>query len=74
MVAAAGNDGYNRMPYPAAYPQVLAVTAVDAGGQHALFSNQSKEIDFAAPGVGILTAKEDRASHIFRHLSSLRPL
>ena len=73
MVAAAGNDGYNRMPYPAAYPQVLAVTAVDAGGQHALFSNQSKEIDFAAPGVGILTAKEDRGTTLFSGTSAAAP-
>ena len=73
MVAAAGNDGYNRMPYPAAYPQVLAVTAVDAGGQHALFSNQSKEIDFAAPGVGVLTAKEDKGTTLFSGTSAAAP-
>ena len=73
MVAAAGNDGYNRMPYPAAYPQVLSVTAVDAGGQHALFSNQSKEIDFAAPGVGVLTAKEDKGTTLFSGTSAAAP-
>ena len=73
MVAAAGNDGYNRMPYPAAYPQVLAVTAVDASGQHALFSNQSKEIDFAAPGVGVLTAKEDKGTTLFSGTSAAAP-
>lgn len=73
MVAAAGNDGYNRMPYPAAYPQVLAVTAVDASGQHALFSNQSKEIDFAAPGVGVLTAKEDQGTTLFSGTSAAAP-
>ena len=73
MVAAAGNDGYNRMPYPAAYPQVLAVTAVDAGGHHALFSNQSKEIDFAAPGVGILTAKQDKGTTLFSGTSAAAP-
>ena len=73
MVAAAGNDGYNRMPYPAAYPQVLAVTAVDASGQHALFSNQSKEIDFAAPGVGVLTANEDKGTTLFSGTSAAAP-
>ena len=73
MVAAAGNDGYNRMPYPAAYPQVLAVTAVDANGQHSLFPNQSEEIDFAAPGVGILTAKEDRGTTPFSGTSAAAP-
>ena len=73
MVAAAGNDGYNWVPYPAAYPQVLAVTAVDASGQHALFSNQSKEINFAAPGVGVLTAYEDKGTTLFSGTSAAAP-
>lgn len=73
MVAAAGNDGYNRMPYPAAYPEVLAVTAVDASGQQALFPNQSKDIDFAAPGVGVLTAKEDQGTMLFSGTSAAAP-
>ena len=73
MVAAAGNDGYNRMPYPAAYSEVLAVTAVDANGQHALFPNQSEEIDFAAPGVGILTAKEEEGTTLFSGTSAAAP-
>jgi len=73
MVAAAGNDGYNRMPYPAAYPEVLAVTAVDATGQYALFPNQSKDIDFAAPGVGVLTAKEDFGTTLFSGTSAAAP-
>ena len=73
MVAAAGNDGYNRMPYPAAYSQVLSVTAVDANGQHALFPNQSKKIDFAAPGVGILTAKEDNGTTLLSGTSAAAP-
>ena len=73
MVAAAGNDGYDRMPYPAAYPEVLAVTAVDATGQQALFPNQSKKIDFAAPGVGVLTAKEDEGTTLFSGTSAAAP-
>jgi subtilisin family serine protease len=73
MVAAAGNDAYDRMSYPAAYSQVLAVTAVDALGQHALFPNQSKEIDFAAPGVGVLTAKEDKGTTLFSGTSAAAP-
>jgi subtilisin family serine protease len=73
MVAAAGNDGYNHVPYPAAYSQVLAVTAVDANGQHAFFPNQSEEIDFAAPGVGVLTAKEDKGITLFSGTSAAAP-
>jgi subtilisin family serine protease len=73
MVAAAGNDGYDRMPYPAAYSEVLAVTAVDGSGQQARFPNQSQEIDFAAPGVGILTAKEDTGTTLFSGTSAAAP-
>lgn len=73
MVAAAGNDGYARMPYPAAYPQVLSVTAVDGLGRQALFPNQSESIDFAAPGVGVLTAQPDEGSQWFSGTSAAAP-
>ena len=73
MVAAAGNDGYTQMPYPAAYPQVLSVTAVDSVGRQALFPNQSSSIDFAAPGVGVLTAKENGGTMLFSGTSAAAP-
>tara|TARA_B110000208_G_scaffold2043_1_gene2731 strand:+ start:7153 stop:8739 length:1587 start_codon:yes stop_codon:yes gene_type:complete len=73
MVAAAGNDGYAQMPYPAAYPQVLSVTAVDSVGRQALFPNQSSSIDFAAPGVGVLTAKENGGTMLFSGTSAAAP-
>lgn len=73
MVAAAGNDGYAQLPYPAAYSQVLSVTAVDGVGRQALFPNQSDAIDFAAPGVGIVTAKEDEGTTLFTGTSAAAP-
>jgi subtilisin family serine protease len=73
LVAAAGNDAYRQLPYPAAYNEVLAVTAVDATGQYALFPNQSTEIDFAAPGVGVLTANEDEGTVLFSGTSAAAP-
>lgn len=73
LVAAAGNDGYDRMPYPAAYERVLAVTAVDAEGNQAVFPNQSGDIDFAAPGIGIRTAKEDEGTILFSGTSAAAP-
>lgn len=73
LVAAAGNDGYDTMPYPAAYEGVLAVTAVDATGNQAVFPNQSKDIDFAAPGIGIRTAKEDEGTTFFSGTSAAAP-
>lgn len=73
LVAAAGNDGYDRMPFPAAYENVLSVTAVDAEGRQAIFPNQSDQIDFAAPGVGIRTAKEDEGTVLFSGTSAAAP-
>jgi subtilisin family serine protease len=73
MVAAAGNDGYTRMPYPAAYPQVLSVTAVDSLGRQAIFPNQSDQIDFSAPGVGVLTASAEQGTMLFSGTSAAAP-
>lgn len=56
MVAAVGNKGNNRIFYPAAYPQVIAVTAVDKSDQHPDFANTGVNIDLAAPGTEITMA------------------
>ena len=73
MVAAAGNDAVDVLPFPAAYDEVLAVTAVDALGQQALFPNQSMQIDFAAPGVGVLTAEGADGVSSFSGTSAAAP-
>jgi subtilisin family serine protease len=54
MVAASGNES-SRVGFPAAYPQVMAVGAVNKARQLARFSNQGPEMGFVAPGVGILS-------------------
>jgi subtilisin family serine protease len=57
MVAAAGNDGPRAEPvFPAAYPQVLAVTAVDRNKSVYRRAGRGEHIDLAAPGVEIWTA------------------
>lgn len=57
MVAAAGNGGAGAAPaYPAAWPHVLAVTAVDSRGRIYRQANQGPYIGLAAPGVGVWTA------------------
>jgi subtilisin family serine protease len=60
-VAAAGNGGPFALPsYPAAYPEVIAVTAVDRnliGYRHA---TRGAHIDLAAPGVDVWTALPDK--------------
>jgi subtilisin family serine protease len=54
-VAAAGNGGPDAEPaYPAAYPGVIAVTAVDDRDQIYVNANQGPYIAVAAPGVSIL--------------------
>jgi subtilisin family serine protease len=73
LVAAAGNDGYDGMAFPAAYEEVLAVTALDAKGSQAVFPNRSEMIDFAAPGVGIRTAKNDEGTTLFSGTSAAAP-
>lgn len=57
LVAAAGNDGPSAGPsYPAAYDQVIAVTAVNKNLQNYRYANRGAYIDIAAPGVAIWTA------------------
>ena len=58
VIAAAGNTG-SRVQYPAAWPEVLAVTAVDARLRPYAHASRGKEIDFAAPGVDVWTARAD---------------
>jgi len=56
-VAAAGNDGPTAEPsYPAAYPQVVAVTAVTKDLHNYRYANRGDHIDVSAPGVDIWTA------------------
>lgn len=57
LIAAAGNDGPRAKPaYPAAYPDVIAVTAVDRGKRIYRRAAQGHHIDIAAPGVNVWTA------------------
>lgn len=56
IIAAAGNNGTNRVSYPAANDGVIAVGAVDASGDHLDFSNAGNKIAASAPGFGINAA------------------
>ena len=58
--AAAGNEGPGAGPsYPAAYPEVIAITAVTQDLRIYPFANRGAFIDLAAPGVDIWTAFPD---------------
>lgn len=52
--AAAGNSGYGKS-YPASYPGVISIAAVDCDNEHADFSNICDTLDLSAPGVKIVS-------------------
>ena len=56
IVAAAGNDARRKIEYPAAYPEVMSVGAVDVDDNLADFSNTGRGLDIVAPGVGVLSS------------------
>ncbi|MCP9210849.1 S8 family peptidase [Streptomyces sp. NEAU-Y11] len=59
VVASAGNEGdsFNEASYPAGYPGVIAVAALQKGGTRAEFSTVRTYNTVAAPGVEIVSAK-----------------
>lgn len=65
IIAASGNNGQDRVTYPAANPGVIAVGAVDALGNHLDFSNSGSELAVSAPGFGVNAAwTNDRAANV----------
>jgi hypothetical protein len=58
MVAAVGNDGAAAPPaFPASYPQVIAVTGIDARGRALIEAGKAEHLDFAAPGADLVAAR-----------------
>lgn len=55
-VAAAGNAYGGAVGYPAAYPEVIAVSATDDTNTIAGFSSVGPEVELAAPGVNVFSA------------------
>ena len=53
--AAAGNDAYNQLAYPAGIPGVISVGSVDGSGKQAYFSNSGTNLSLSAPGVDLIT-------------------
>ena len=60
LVAASGNESNPGIPapvdYPAAFPTVIAVGAIDSTSTIADFSNQGPELAFVGPGVSVLSS------------------
>ncbi len=59
LVAAAGNGGTEGLMYPAAYPAVVSVAAVDEDGRRPSFSQHNDHVELAAPGVSIASTTAD---------------
>lgn len=54
--ASSGNSGLDNAAFPAAYPEVHSVGAVDALGQYVNFSNTDSDLSLAAPGYEVTAA------------------
>ena len=52
--AAAGNEAVTTPTYPAAYPEVISVTATDSTGKIASYANRGSFIDMTAPGDNVV--------------------
>lgn len=74
LVAASGNDGAGLLTYPAAYPTVLGVGAIDANGNLAPFSNYGESLDLVAPGFGVNALWEEGSYVSFNGTSASAPL
>ncbi len=60
VIAAVGNDGPAAPPaYPASYPDVIAVTAVDGRNRALIEAGRATHLDYAAPGADLLARHAD---------------
>ncbi|MEM2102568.1 MAG: S8 family serine peptidase [Candidatus Bathyarchaeia archaeon] len=55
LVAAAGNEGSSQRLYPAAFDEVIAVTATDQNDKAAYFTSYGDWVELGAPGVQIFS-------------------
>ena len=75
VVAAMGNGlpQANRTSFPAGYPDVVAVGAIDQSEQRASFSQTGPHIDICGPGVGVLSTVWDNGFATFSGTSMATP-
>lgn len=75
VVAAVGNDGAAAPPaYPASYPDVVAVTGVDARGRVLFEAGKASHLDYAAPGADLTAIGLDGRRVSLRGTSFAAPL
>ena len=75
VVAAVGNDGPAAPPlYPAAWPGVIGVTAVDARQRVLVEAERGPQVKFAAPGADMAAAAPRQAYVLVRGTSFASPI
>ena len=75
VVAAVGNDGPAAPPlYPASYPDVVGVTAVDARERALLEACRGRQVKFAAPGADMSAANPAQTFAAVRGTSFASPI
>lgn len=75
IVAAVGNDGPAAPPaFPASYPQVIAVTAVDGRNRLLIEAGRAAHLDYAAPGADMRAMAADGRRIEVRGTSYATPL
>ena len=71
VVAAAGNDGCDCVSYPAKYPEVIAVSALDEAGGLASFSSWGSAVDIIAPGTNYTLPGWSSTNQTSRYVSGV---
>src|SRR6185437_13368268 len=75
IVAAVGNDGPAAPPlYPASYPDVVGVTAVDSRQRVLLEACRGKQVKFSAPGADMSAANPAQSYAVVRGTSFAAPI
>jgi len=68
-IAAAGNDGSTPLKsYPASYPEVMSVAAVNEDEEKASFSQYNDQVEISGPGVDVWSTKTTNLN-IFTYVS-----
>lgn len=63
-IGATGNSNTDNRFYPAAYDQVISISAIDVNDHKADFSNYGSWVDIAAPGVSIFSTMPTYQVHL----------
>lgn len=71
IVASSGNDGCECVVYPARYPEVVAVGALDTSGNVASFSSWGNTVDITAPGTNFTLPSWSAANQTARYVSGV---